>query len=183
MSARLVVPRWVRLAGPAALLLTPGCGTDYGPADPVASFRFTLEAEGAGEAVLRGDSAAWRNDGPPIHRVFRLVLHAPAAPPGYPAAPLRIEVWGHGSALAGGAIPTPGTWPVVPGTTALGTSVTVEIGDGWRGTAVAGALVIERANADVVTGSLDVGLAVQEDLEPRPPVSLRGRFTAMAWME
>jgi len=183
MSVRQVVPRWFRLAGLAALLLPLGCGTDYGPADPAATFRLTLEAEGAEESVLRGDSATWRNEGHPIHRVFRLVLHAPAAPPGYPAAPVRIEVGGYSSALAGGTIPTPGTWPVAPGTTALGTSVKVEIGAAWRGTAVAGALVIEQAGADVVTGSLDVELAVQEDLEPRPAVTLRGRFTAVAWEE
>jgi hypothetical protein len=96
---------------------------------------------------------------------------------------VRIEVGGYGSELAAGTVPTPGTWPVVPGTTALGTSVTVSIGDGWRGTAVAGALVIERADAEVVAGSLDVELAVQEDLEPRPAVTLRGRFSAAAWEE
>jgi hypothetical protein len=48
---------------------------------------------------------------------------------------------------------------------------------------VAGALVIEEAGAEVVTGSLDVKLAVQEHLEPRPAVTLRGRFTAVAWEE
>lgn len=178
---RPTAPLW--LAGTAALLLPLGCGTDYGPADPEASFRLTFEAEGSDASALRGDSAAWRNEGHPIHRVFRLVLHAPDAPAGFPDAPVRIEVGGYGSAIAAGPVPTPGTWPVVPGTSALGTLVSVEIGDEWRGTAVAGALVIERADAEVVTGSLDVVLAVQEDLESRPPVTLRGRFMALAWEE
>ncbi len=183
MPSRRFLPRPLRLAGLAALLLAPGCGTDYGPGAPVASFRFTLEAAGAGESVLRGDSAAWRNEGSPVHRLFRLVLHAPDAPAGYPDAPVRVEVAGHGSAIAGGTVPVPGTWPVTPGESGLGTAVLVEIGDGWRGTGVAGALVIERANAGVVTGSLDIELAVREDLEPRPAVTLRGRFSAVAWAE
>lgn len=168
-----------------ALLLVAGCdaGQTSPPPDPSPDFRFTLAPDGGAPAELSGDSAAWRNEGHPIHRVFRLVLFAPGAPAGFPAAPVRIEVGGYGSALAAGTIPTPGTWPVVPGPTALGTSVQVEIGEGWRGTAVAGALVIEQAGADVVTGSLDAELAVQEDLEPRPSVTLRGRFTAVAWEE
>lgn len=168
-----------------ALLLAAGCdaGQTSPPGDPSPEFRVTLAPDGGTPAELRGDSAAWRNEGHPIHRVFRLVLHAPGAPAGFPDGAVRIEVGGYGSAIAGGTIPTPGTWPVVPGPTALGTSVQVEIGSGWRGTAVAGALVIEQAGADVVAGSLDVELAVQEDLEPRPAVTLRGRFTAVAWVD
>ncbi len=145
----------------------------------MASFRLSFEPEGAGGSVLRGDSAAGRNEGHPIHRVFR-VLPAPGAPAGFPDAPVRVEVGGYGSAIAGGTIPTPGTWPVVPGSSALGMSVSVQIGDGWRGTAGAGALVIEHAGAGVVTGSLDVELAVQEDLAPRPAVTRRGRSSAVA---
>jgi hypothetical protein len=168
-----------------ALLLGAGCdaGQTSPPAGPSPDFRFTLTPDGGAPAGLRGDSATWRNEGHPIHRVFRLVLHAPDAPAGFPDGAVRIEVGGYGSALAGGTIPTPGTWPVAPGPTALGTAVRMEIGSGWRGTAVAGALVIEQAGADVVTGSLDVELAVQEELEPRPAVRLRGRFSAVAWAD
>ena len=168
-----------------ALLLVAGCdaGQTSPAADPSPDFRFTLAPDGGAPADFRGDSAAWRNEGPPIHRVFRLLLVATDAQAGFPDAPVRIEVGGYGSAIASGTIPAPGTWPVVPGPTALGTSVQVEIGSGWRGTAVAGALVIEEAGTDAVTGSLDVELAVQEDLEPRPGVTLRGRFTAVAWEE
>lgn len=167
------------------LLLMAGCdaGQTSPPAGPSPDFRLTLEPDGGAPADMRGDSVVWRNEGHPIHRVFRLVLYAPAAPAGFPIGSVRIEVGGYGSALAGGTIPSPGTWPVVPGPSALGTSVTMRIGEEWRGTAIAGALVIERAGADLVTGSLDVELAVQEDLEPRPPVAVRGRFTAAAWAE
>lgn len=168
-----------------ALLLVIGCdaGQSTDPNGPPAGFRVTLVPEAGEPATVRGDSATWRNDGPPIHRVFRLVLHAPAAPAGYPAGLVRITVGGYGSEVAGEAIPAVGTWPVHPSSPMLGTSVSLEIGDRWRGTAVAGMLVIERADAEVVEGSLEVTLAVQEDLEPRPGIALRGGFAARAFEE
>jgi hypothetical protein len=171
-------------APPVVLLLALACASDpSSPAEPRAGFRLSLDAAGAAPATLDGDSTAWRNEGSPYHRVFRLVLNSPAAPPGYPAGEVRIHVAGYGSALAGTSVPIVGTWPVVPGTSALGTSATFEMSEGWRGTAVGGALVIEAADAEEVTGSLDLELAVQQDLEPRPPVTVRGSFRARAWEE
>lgn len=167
------------------MLLAVGCetGQTSAPTGPTPDYRLALVPEAGAPATLRGDSATWRNEGPPIHRVFRLVLHSPTAPAGYPAGPVRITVGGYGSEVAGGSIPATGTWPVQPESSALGTSVSVEIGEGWRGTAVAGVLVIERADAELVAGSLDVTLAVREDLESRPGATLQGEFTAVALEE
>ena len=169
---------------PLLLLLVLACHDDpSAPAEPAPGFRLSLAAAAAAPVALDGDSTAWRNEGSPYHRIFRLILHAPDAPAGYPAGEVLIHVAGYGSALAGTPIPVAGTWPVVPGTSALGTSATVEIGDGWRGTAVGGVLVIEAADAEQVTGSLDLELAVHEDLEPRPNVTLTGSFRAQAWVD
>lgn len=178
-------PRPVPAALLGAALFILGCdaGQTDTPSGPVPDFRLTFEAEGAAPAELQGDSTAWRNEGSPYHRVFRLVLHAPAAPAGFPEAPVEVEVAGYGGALAGGSVPAPGTWPVEPGSSGIGTSVRVEIGPAWQGTAVSGVLVVESADPEIVSGSLDVELAVHEDLEPRPAVTLRGRFTAAAWAE
>lgn len=175
-------PRTLLLAALAAAV--PGCNDPgvFG-AGPRAAFDLTLAPDDGATVRVRGDSAAWRNDGSPWHRQFELVLLAPEAPPGLPTGKFRLAVLSPDKTIAAGSVPVEGEYAITPGQDGLATYVQVEVGSAWRATAIDGVLTIADASPDLVRGALDVRLAVLEDHEPRPEVHLRGSFTARAWEE